>query len=109
MLWQNARTGYNRGMALLRKRPGTRKRGRPSLLTDQVAKPLVAALELGLTRRESATLAGISARSLGSWVQRGKADEEAGLDTAYTDFLLLVQKAEAEAMFVRLKQIVQFA
>ena len=25
MLWQNARTGYNRGMALLRKRPGTRK------------------------------------------------------------------------------------
>jgi hypothetical protein len=40
-----------------------------------------------------------------SWVQRGKADEEAGLDTAYTDFLLLVQKAEAEAMFVRLKQI----
>jgi hypothetical protein len=60
------------------------KGGRPSVLTDDVRTVLLAAIAKGLSFDRAAHLAGINERTFCHWRRIGKADTEAGNESAYS-------------------------
>src|SRR5262245_47231806 len=58
---------------------------------------LMEALEAGNYRRASALYAGTQPATLESWITRGRAERDEGLDTPYVQLLMDVEKAEAGA------------
>ncbi len=67
--------------------------GRPSKFTPEVRQKILWALRLGNYRRPAAEYAGISERTLGDWLMRGR-DAESG---PYADFYAEVLEAERAA------------
>lgn len=66
--------------------------GRPTSLTPEVQRIIVAAISRGHYLEIAGNLAGVPYRTLASWRERGEAGE-----APYADFLHATKKAEAEA------------
>jgi len=76
-----------------------------SKLTPAVHKRLVTALSAGCFRIVAAEAAGIHRTTLYGWLERGEADHEAGLQTAYASLFAAVLVAEANAEVVAVETI----
>ncbi|WP_018503000.1 hypothetical protein [Parafrankia discariae] len=72
---------------------------RASLLTDDVAAKLCAAMRVGSYQVEAARFAGIGQNTLTTWLRRGRDDIAAGrLDTAHARLVAEFEQAEATAV-----------
>lgn len=86
--------------------PVTHKRGRSTLLTDDIQDAIVQAIRAGSYLDDAAAYAGISYRTIFRWIERGKhaeAEQEAGNDITddeyrYCQFWQAVEKARADAV-----------
>jgi hypothetical protein len=78
------------------------------LMTPKVCKAIKAALEKGNTQQTAATLAGISLDSLMRWKRLGYRDLENGIESAYSNFYTMVERAR-EAAVDRYVQIIHDA
>jgi hypothetical protein len=82
-----------------------KQRETPLRLTPSVRRTLVAALAAGSYRTEAARYAGVGIRSFYRWLERGKADQEAGRRSPCRALLEAIEKAEADAEVRALAQI----
>jgi transposase len=71
--------------------------GRPAKLKPDVVGRIVEAVGVGMFRRDAARYAGIGRSTLYRWLERGQADEAAGLETDFHDLWARVSRAEAVA------------
>ena len=71
----------------------------------QVMQRLEQSLCMGLGRGDSAIRAGIHRHTFNNWLQRARAERDAEKDTVHTQFLAVIEKAEADAIFNSLMQI----
>lgn len=72
--------------------------GRQAKVRDpNMRKQLETALATGATRKACAIYAGISESSFYAYMERGEADQQAGIQSDYTEFLEMVTRAEARA------------
>src|SRR5262249_689681 len=78
---------------------------RPTKLSDEVTRRLVAALRVGATHEHAALVAGISARTFYGWMQRG----ESATRGQFVQFVQAVKRAEAEAAVKGLARLEQAA
>lgn len=78
-----------------------RTRGRPTELTEDVARLICDMVRLGCTYEVAAAAAGISSRTFSNWKQRGR-EEEGGI---YVDFFLDLAEAEAQGEVLHLNTI----
>ena len=95
-------------MAGKRRRKGgwSRERGgRPSRLSDAVASALVQAMQLGMTRGDSAAYAGVSRSSFVSWLRCGRMHRDAGIVSQFSELLASIQKSEADRVAEALELI----
>ncbi|HEU4411165.1 MAG TPA: hypothetical protein VFS43_38285 [Polyangiaceae bacterium] len=67
--------------------------GRPTKLTDERMKALVADIELGMPLDIACETNGICLRTFYYWLEKGRADDEAGLDTPHSRFLHTSKRA----------------
>lgn len=73
------------------------REGRPSLFTPDIKAAILLTLEAGHFRQSAATLNGLAAATLQSWLRRGRLERKGGLDTEFTQFLTAVEQAEARS------------
>ncbi len=73
------------------------KCGRPSAYSEERAKRIIADVRKGNHLTTAARLAGINPRTLLRWMERGAADEAAGLDTHWAALARELDAASAEA------------
>lgn len=66
---------------------------RPTLLTPERHMSIVQALKLGLTRKAAANIAGVTDRTLRSWLEVGRTSNDE--DDVHSQFLADVESAEA--------------
>lgn len=79
--------------------------GRPTVLTEDVKTVLLAAIAWGLAYDRAADIAGINDRTFGKWRRRGRAEEKAGLETAFTCLIRDIKRARAVFIADALDQI----
>lgn len=79
--------------------------GRPTKLTPEVAQAICAAVAAGNFRQVAARAAGVSPRTLGDWLAKGKAQATG----PYADFLRAVLRAEQDAEMAMVKRVVEAA
>ena len=70
--------------------------GRPQLINPKVAKAIVADIADEIPYEYAAEANGISERALYYWLEQGRLDREAGLDTLYSKLLHDIKKAERD-------------
>lgn len=70
--------------------------GPASTLTYQLQTAIVAELRQGSTKRMAAAIAGTTETRLQNWLRRGREAIEAGKRSRYTEFVLEVERAQAE-------------
>lgn len=75
--------------------------GRPTKLTPDVADAVVRSVADGLPRGTAAALAGVSASVVYNWLRAGRKRQ----GKRFVQFLHRIQKAEAEAVLARVRQI----
>lgn len=80
-----------------RKENQKRSPGRPSKLAAAKRKKLVDSLSVGAHRAQAATSAGIAPSTFYSWMERGQADREHGVDSEYSRLVEEVEVADADA------------
>jgi hypothetical protein len=68
---------------------------RPSLLTEEVTEACARHIRLGLTKQDSAVLAGIAPPTLHKYAARGEDDIANGRKTRYAEFVMALREAEA--------------
>ncbi len=89
--------------------PGTQPNeqgvGRPTKIVPERVNEICLALSNGLTRKRAAEINGIGRRTFYDWMERGLADQQAGLDTAFSHFAHRVTTVESECA-ARLEQLV---
>jgi hypothetical protein len=73
------------------------KVGRPSSLTPEIQKTIVAAIRAGSYNEAACRAVGISETSFYRWMEVGEADRERGVESAYADFWEAVTRASAQA------------
>jgi transposase len=76
---------------------------RKSKLDAEAVRQLEHGLRTGMTRWQAATHAGIHRSQFYRWLERAKAEREAGKDTIHTKLLHDVEQAEVELMFELLR------
>ena len=76
--------------------------GRKLKLTPELRKEICEYLANGLTKKTAIDACGIAESSFYTWLQRGERDLEAGKNTAYSEFLKDIKKAEAQDKLKRL-------
>lgn len=74
-----------------------KKLGRPTKLTPETKRRLLALLGTGCTRRDACLASGVPVRTFMCWLERGVKEREAGRSTLFTEFLAETEQAEAEA------------
>lgn len=79
--------------------------GEAKLLTAALTDKIAGYLEAGHGGAEAARLAGIGKTSYYEWLQRARADEQAGQETIYTTFAERVAEAEAKLEETQLSRI----
>ncbi len=76
--------------------------------TDTIRGKILEATRVGAYQKEAAMYAGIGENTLCTWLRRGRADEAAGRESIYADFLAEFEVAEADAV-IRALTVVQRA
>src|SRR5262249_53072623 len=70
-------------------------RGRPSLLKDPARAAILEAVRRGCAYTVAARAAGVGYSTLRGWLSAGRADEKAGRESPFLDFLADIEKARA--------------
>ena len=76
--------------------------GRPIKLNEDKMQQVYKWLTAGHFIEQAASLSGVSSSSIYNWLSKGKADQDAGEQTIYSEFLdrVVESKAKAEALFL---------
>ena len=76
--------------------------GRPIKLNEDKMQQVCKWLTAGHFIEQAASLSGVSSSSIYNWLSKGKADQDAGEQTIYSEFLdrVVESKAKAEALFL---------
>ncbi|RKH64111.1 hypothetical protein [Corallococcus aberystwythensis] len=77
--------------------------GPATTLTYKIQTAIVAELRQGATKRMAAALAGTTDARLQNWLRRGREAIEAGKRSRYTEFVVEVERAQAEFQKSRVK------
>lgn len=70
-------------------------RGRPTKLTPEVAKAILASVEAGIPYQVACEAQGLIARTMYNWRKKGEKDEEAGIDSDEARFFAEFTRARA--------------
>lgn len=76
--------------------------------TDVIRARILDATRIGAYQKEAAAYAGVGENTLCTWLRRGRADEAAGRESVYADFVGEFEQAEAAAV-IRALGVVQRA
>ena len=82
-----------------------RPRGRPSLFTEERAETILQLVRVGNPTTIAAAYAGVDHSTVGNWAAKGKEDQAAGRETAFSRFAVAYARARAQAVAVRLQRI----
>jgi hypothetical protein len=94
-----------RGRDVCPQHPDQSKQHRPTKLNDQITTAILNNLTSGVGIEKAAVYAGIGARTVLEWLQRGLADQEAGNDTEFSRLSQGVTHARAQVQIQLAAQI----
>lgn len=70
--------------------------GRPSKLSYERQEKIAQAIEAGKSMNSAARMAGVTPNTVFNWIDRGEAEEQAGNENEYTEFLRRITRARGE-------------
>lgn len=84
---------------------GKKKMGRPTILTPEVEREIVEAIERGNYLKDACDLAGVSDTAVQEWITKGTRDLAEGVDSPYASFAVSLKKARARVGDLCLRDI----
>jgi hypothetical protein len=94
-----------RGRDVCPQHPDQTRQGQPTKLNEQTTTAILNNLASGVGIEKAAAYAGIGARTVCEWVERGRADQEAGNDTGFSRFSQDVTRTRAQVQIQLAAQV----